>query len=196
MEWGVLSGVGTHARVAAPGGTHLRQPFVRLASRLAAGEPVLVDRRETIFERTITNSRIASMPYLLKLTQARRRTRRASYDPRRLSQPQNFDTIPEIGITAFDFDNCRRHWLLYDIAVSLSVLRSDRNGSNWSNGFWKATVAFVRFPGDPGSLRLLAAPAIALRLLRSILQFRVGPRPDQTTTLRVFRDRFILGDVW
>jgi Ser/Thr protein kinase RdoA (MazF antagonist) len=110
--------------------------------------------------------------------------------------PQNFRYDPEIGITAFDFDNCCRHWLLYDVAVALSVLRLRPEREQLVQWIFEGYCDLRPLPGDPELIR----PLLRLRLLYvycdRLYSFGVTPRPDQTDILRAFRDRLILGDVW
>lgn len=110
--------------------------------------------------------------------------------------PQNFRYDPEIGITAFDFDNCCRHWFLYDIAVSLSVLRLRPEREQLMQWIFEGYRGLRLLPGDPGSLR----PLLRLRLLYvycdRLCSFGAAPGPDQTNILGAFRDRLIVGDVW
>ena len=110
--------------------------------------------------------------------------------------PQNFRYDPEIGITAFDFDNCCRHWFLYDVAVALSVLRLRPEREQLVQWIVEGYHDLHPLPGDLGLLR----PLLHLRLLYvycdRLYSFGVAPGPDQINTLRVFRDRLILGDVW
>jgi Ser/Thr protein kinase RdoA (MazF antagonist) len=100
--------------------------------------------------------------------------------------PQNFRYHPEIGVTAFDFDNCCRHWFLYDIAVALSVLRLRPEREQLVQWIFKGYRDLGPLPGDPGLLR----PLLRLRLLYvycdRLYSFGVAPGPDQTNILRVF----------
>src|SRR5215510_11148699 len=110
--------------------------------------------------------------------------------------PQNFRYDPEIGITAFDFDNCCRHWFLYDIAVALSVLRLRPERERLVQWIFEGYRDVCPLPGDPGLLR----PLLRLRLLYvycdRLCSFGIAPSPDQTNILRGFRDRLIHSDVW
>jgi Ser/Thr protein kinase RdoA (MazF antagonist) len=110
--------------------------------------------------------------------------------------PQNFRYDPEIGITAFDFDNCCRHWFLYDIAVSLSVLRLRPEREQLVQWMFDGYRDLCPLPGDAGSLR----PLLRLRLLYvycdRLYGFGVAPGPDQTHLLNALRDRLLLDDVW
>jgi Ser/Thr protein kinase RdoA (MazF antagonist) len=110
--------------------------------------------------------------------------------------PQNFRYDPEIGITAFDFDNCCRHWFLYDIAVSLSVLRLRPEREQLVQWMFEGYGDLHPFPGDSGSLR----PLLRLRLLYvycdRLYSFGVAPGSDQTSLLNALRDRLLLDDVW
>jgi len=110
--------------------------------------------------------------------------------------PQNFRYDPEIGITSFDFDNCCRHWFLYDIAVSLSVLRLRPEREQLVQWMFEGYRDLRPFPRDPGSLR----PLLRLRLLYvycdRLYSFGGAPGPDQTNLLGALRDRLLLDDVW
>jgi Ser/Thr protein kinase RdoA (MazF antagonist) len=109
--------------------------------------------------------------------------------------PQNFRYDPELGITSFDFDNCCRHWFLYDIAVSLSVLRLRPEREQLVQWIFESYRDLRPFPGDPGSLRLLLRLRLLYIYCDRLYNFGGAPRPDQTNILRVLRDRLILGDV-
>jgi amicoumacin kinase len=110
--------------------------------------------------------------------------------------PQNFRYDPEIGITAFDFDNCCRHWFLYDIAVSLSVLRLRLERERLVEWMFEGYRDLRPFPGDLSSLR----PLLRLRLLYvycdRLYSFGTAPGPDQTNVLNTLRDRLLLDHVW
>jgi Ser/Thr protein kinase RdoA (MazF antagonist) len=110
--------------------------------------------------------------------------------------PQNVRYDPEIGITAFDFDNCCRHWFLYDIAVSLSVLRLRPEREQLVQWMFEGYRDLRPFPGDLSSLR----PLLRLRLLYvycdRLYSFGVAPGPDQTNLLNALRDRLLFDDVW
>jgi Ser/Thr protein kinase RdoA (MazF antagonist) len=110
--------------------------------------------------------------------------------------PQNFRYHPEIGITAFDFDNCCRHWFLYDIAVSLSVLRLRPEREQLVQWIFEGYRDVRPFPGDPGTLRLLLRLRLLYVYCDRLYSFGLAPGPDQTNILRAFRDRLILNDVW
>jgi Ser/Thr protein kinase RdoA (MazF antagonist) len=110
--------------------------------------------------------------------------------------PQNFRYDPELGITAFDFDNCCRHWFVYDIAVSLSVLRLRPEREQLVQWISEGYRDLRLFPGDPGSLRLLLRLRLLYVYCDRLYSFGVAPGPDQSKLLGVFRDRVILGDVW
>jgi Ser/Thr protein kinase RdoA (MazF antagonist) len=110
--------------------------------------------------------------------------------------PQNFRYDPELGITAFDFDNCCRHWFQYDIAVSLSVLRLRPEREQLVQWIFEGYRDVRPFPGDPGSLHLLLRLRLLYVYCDRLYSFGVAPGPDQANNLRVFRDRLILGDVW
>ena len=110
--------------------------------------------------------------------------------------PQNFRYAPEFGITAFDFDNCCRHWFLYDIAVSLSVLRLRPEREKLVQWIFEGYRELRQFPGEPGSLRLLLRLRLLYVYCDRLYSFGVAPGPDQTNILRVLRDRLILDDVW
>jgi Ser/Thr protein kinase RdoA (MazF antagonist) len=110
--------------------------------------------------------------------------------------PQNFRYDPELGITAFDFGNCCRHWFLYDIAVSLSVLRLRPERERLVQWILESYGDLRPFPGDVGSLRLLLCLRLLYVYCDRLCSFGVAPSPDQTNTLRVLRERLILGDVW
>jgi Ser/Thr protein kinase RdoA (MazF antagonist) len=110
--------------------------------------------------------------------------------------PQNFRYDPEIGITAFDFDNCCRHWLLCDMAVALSVLRLRPEREQLVQWIFEGYRDLRPLPGDPGLLRLLLRLRLLYVYCDRLYSFGGTPGPDQTNILRVFRDRLILGDVW
>jgi Ser/Thr protein kinase RdoA (MazF antagonist) len=110
--------------------------------------------------------------------------------------PQNFRYDPELGMTAFDFDNCCRHWFQYDIAVSLSALRLRPEREQLVQWIFEGYRDVRPFPGDPGSLRLLLRLRLLYVYCDRLYSFGVAPGPDQPNNLRVFRDRLILGDVW
>jgi Ser/Thr protein kinase RdoA (MazF antagonist) len=110
--------------------------------------------------------------------------------------PQNFRYDPELGITAFDFDNCCRHWLLYDIAVSLSVLRLRPEREQLVQWIFEGYRDFRPLPGDSASLRLLLRLRLLYVYCDRLYSFGVAPEPDHANTLRVLRERLILDDVW
>ena len=109
---------------------------------------------------------------------------------------QNVRYDPEIGITAFDFDNCCRHWLLYDVAVALSVLRVRPEREQLVQWIFEGYRDLRPLPGDPALLRLLLRLRLLYVYCDRLYSFGVTPGPEQTNILRVFRDRLILGDVW
>jgi Ser/Thr protein kinase RdoA (MazF antagonist) len=110
--------------------------------------------------------------------------------------PQNFRYDPELGITAFDFDNCCRHWFLYDIAVSLSVLRLRPDREQLVQWIFEGYRDLRPLPGDLGSLRLLLRLRLLYVYCARLYSFGVSPGPEQTNVLRGFRNRLIPGDVW
>jgi Ser/Thr protein kinase RdoA (MazF antagonist) len=110
--------------------------------------------------------------------------------------PQNFRYDPELGITAFDFDNCCRHWFLYDIAVSLSVLRLRPDREQLVQSIFDGYRDLRPLPGDPGSLRLLLRLRLLYVYCDRLCRFGATPGPEQTSVLRGFRNRLILDDVW
>jgi amicoumacin kinase len=110
--------------------------------------------------------------------------------------PQNFRYDPDVGITAFDFDNCCRHWCLYDIAVSLSVLRLRPEREQLVQWIFEGYRELRPFPGNPGSLRFLLRLRLLYVYCDRLYSFGATPDPDQTRILRALRDRLILGDVW
>jgi Ser/Thr protein kinase RdoA (MazF antagonist) len=110
--------------------------------------------------------------------------------------PQNFRYDPEFGITAFDFDNCCRHWFLYDIAVALSVLRLRSEREQLVQWIFEGYRDVHPLPGDPGLLRLLLRLRLLYVYCDRLYSFGVAPGPDQRDILRGFRDRLIVGDVW
>ena len=110
--------------------------------------------------------------------------------------PQNFRYDPDIGITAFDFDNCCRHWFLYDIAVSLSVLRLRSERERLIQWIFEGYRSLRPLPGDRSSLRVLLRLRLLYVYCDRLCSFGVAPRPDQTNILRGVRDRLILGEVW
>ena len=42
--------------------------------------------------------------------------------------PQNYRCKRNTDLTAFDLDNCVRHWLAYDLAVAVSILTRSQEG--------------------------------------------------------------------
>jgi Ser/Thr protein kinase RdoA (MazF antagonist) len=110
--------------------------------------------------------------------------------------PQNFRYDPELGVTAFDFDNCCRHWFLYDIAVSVSVLRLRPEREQLIQWMLEGYRDVRLVPGDLGSLRLLLWLRLLYVYCDRLQRFGVAPKPDQTDILRALRDRLIRGDVW
>jgi Ser/Thr protein kinase RdoA (MazF antagonist) len=110
--------------------------------------------------------------------------------------PQNFRYDPELGITAFDFDNCCRHWFQYDIAVSVSVLRLRPDREQLVQWIFEGYRDLRPLPGDLDSLRLLLRLRLLYVYCDRLCSFGVDPEPDQTNILRGFRNRLILGDVW
>jgi Ser/Thr protein kinase RdoA (MazF antagonist) len=110
--------------------------------------------------------------------------------------PQNFRYDPELGVMAFDFDNCRRHWFLYDIAVSVSVLRLQPEREQLIPWMLEGYSVVRLVPGDLGSLRLLLRLRLLYVYCDRLQRFGVAPKPDQTDILRALRDRLIGGDVW
>ena len=110
--------------------------------------------------------------------------------------PQNFRYEPRLGITPFDFDNCCRHWFLYDIAVSQSVLRLRQDREKLVQWILEGYQELRQLPGD----RHLSGLLLRLRLLYvycdRLHSFGPTPRPAQMDVLRGFRDRLISGDVW
>ncbi len=110
--------------------------------------------------------------------------------------PQNFRYDPELGITAFDFDNCCRHWFLYDIAVSLSVLRLRSDREQLVQWIFEGYRDLRPLPGDPDSFRLLLRLRLLYVYCDRLYSFGVAPGDEQTNILCGFRNRLILGDVW
>jgi Ser/Thr protein kinase RdoA (MazF antagonist) len=110
--------------------------------------------------------------------------------------PQNFRYDPELGITAFDFDNCCRHWFQYDIAVSLSVLRLRPDREQLVQWIFEGYRDLRPLPGDLGSLRLLLRLRLLYVYCDRLYSFGVLPGPDQTNIIRGLRNRLILDDVW
>ena len=75
--------------------------------------------------------------------------------------PQNFRWSPLGGVTAFDFDNACRHWLLHDLAVARSVLARFDHPERLLGWIASGYEAVAPLPGDPGLIDVLAR----LRLL-------------------------------
>jgi Ser/Thr protein kinase RdoA (MazF antagonist) len=110
--------------------------------------------------------------------------------------PQNFRYDPEIGITIFDFDNCCRHWFLYDVAVALSVLRLRPEREQLVQWIFEGYRDLRPLPGDSAFLRVLLQLRLLYVYCDRLGTFGTAPGPDQTEILGVLRDRLILGDVW
>jgi Ser/Thr protein kinase RdoA (MazF antagonist) len=110
--------------------------------------------------------------------------------------PQNFRYDTRSGITSFDFDNCCRHWLLYDVVISQSVLRLRPDREKLLQWIIEGYQELRPLPGD----RHLSGLLLRLRLLYvycdRLYRFGPSPRPAQTDILRGFRDRLISSDVW
>ena len=75
--------------------------------------------------------------------------------------PQNFRWSPSGGVAAFDFDNCCRHWLLYDLAVAQSVLARLDDADRLMGWVVDGYEAVAPLPGDLGLIDIL----MRLRLL-------------------------------
>ena len=75
--------------------------------------------------------------------------------------PQNFRWSPSGGVTAFDFDNACRHWLVHDLAVARSVLARFDHPERLLGWIASGYEAVAPLPGYPGLLDVLAR----LRLL-------------------------------
>ena len=110
--------------------------------------------------------------------------------------PQNFRYKPGDGITAFDFDNCCRHWLLHDIAVSLSVLRLWPERGQLVQWLFEGYRDVRPFPGDPVSIRLLLRLRLLYVYCDRLYSFGAAPVPEQANILNAFRDRLIGDNVW
>jgi Ser/Thr protein kinase RdoA (MazF antagonist) len=191
MERGVLSRMGTYPRTPPPSSTHLLQPSVWLASRLAAGAGEGLQFIQAN-DKELAHCIDAILAGLELQGDAFGEVGMIHAD----LGPQNFRYDPDIGITAFDFDNCCRHWFLYDIAVSLSVLRLRPEREQLVQWMFEGYRDLRPFSGDPGSLR----PLLRLRLLYvycdRLCSFGVAPGPDKTNILSALRDRLLLDDVW
>ena len=110
--------------------------------------------------------------------------------------PQNFRYEPGNGITVFDFDNCCRHWLLHDVAVSLSVLRLRPEREQLAQWIFEGYSDVRPLPGDPLSIRLLLRLRLLYVYCDRLYSFGVAPEPEQANRLNAFRDRLIRDDVW
>ena len=110
--------------------------------------------------------------------------------------PQNFRYKPQDGITAFDFDNCCRHWLLHDIAVSLSVLRLRPEREQLARWIFEGYRDVRPLPGDPVSIRLLLRLRLLYVYCDRLYSFGAAPQPEQANILNAFRHRLIRDDVW
>jgi len=110
--------------------------------------------------------------------------------------PQNFRYEPQSGITAFDFDNCCRHWFLYDLAVSMSVLRLRSQREQLVRWIIEGYQELRLLPGEPVLFGLL----LRLRLLDvycdRLYSFGTAPGSEQMNTLRDLRERLIRGKAW
>jgi Ser/Thr protein kinase RdoA (MazF antagonist) len=97
--------------------------------------------------------------------------------------PQNFRYDRRAGITAFDFDNCCRHWLLYDIAVSLYALRAHPRCDVLRSWILAGYQEVAALPGDPAAMGAL----FGLRLLYILCDraFTAGPQPTAAQAMTV-----------
>lgn len=109
---------------------------------------------------------------------------------------QNFRYDPRFGATTFDFDNCCRHWLLYDLAVSKSTLRTTPNREQLAEWIIKGYQELRSLPGDPTLINLLLRARLLYVYCDRLYSFGASPDPEKPKTLRGFRDRLINGPVW
>jgi Ser/Thr protein kinase RdoA (MazF antagonist) len=110
--------------------------------------------------------------------------------------PQNFRFDRQNGLTAFDFDNCCRHWFLYDLAVSQSVLRGRPERETAVAWLVEGYREIRPLPGERSLIGLL----LRLRLLYVYCDRRYSfgpvPGPAQRAILDGLRARLIDGPVW
>jgi len=75
--------------------------------------------------------------------------------------PQNFRWSVSGGLTAFDFDNCCRHWLLYDLEVARSFVAKFEKADKLMSWILSGYQSVATLPGDMNHIHLLSQ----LRLL-------------------------------
>jgi Ser/Thr protein kinase RdoA (MazF antagonist) len=110
--------------------------------------------------------------------------------------PQNFRYEPRRGITPFDFDNCCRHWFLYDVAVCKSVLRLRPEREQLVEWIIEGYQELRPVPGDSGLFGLLLHLRLLYVYCDRLHSFGLTPGPEQLNILRGFRDRLICGEIW
>jgi Ser/Thr protein kinase RdoA (MazF antagonist) len=101
-----------------------------------------------------------------------------------------------LGITSFDFDNCCRHWFLYDLAASQSALRLRPDREKLVQWIIEGYQELRPLPGDRRLFGLLLRLRFLYIYCDRLYSFGSTPRPEQMDILRSFRDRLISGDVW
>jgi len=110
--------------------------------------------------------------------------------------PQNIRYLPSGAITIFDFANCCRHWLLYDLAVSMHVLRhaADREMlRSWVIEGYRSAGAL---PGDLGLLDLLLQLRSVYVYCDRLFRFGRTPSADQSANLEQIRQPLLAGRAW
>jgi Ser/Thr protein kinase RdoA (MazF antagonist) len=152
------------------------EPVLRIGTeRLRAGDPELAAAIDRIFQDLELRSRDLGDVGMIHADVG----------------PQNFRYDRQAGITTFDFDNCCRHWLLYDLAVSLFALRARPDRARLRS--W-IVAGYREIAAPPGDLDAVGA-LFALRLLYILCDraLTAGPRPTaaQAAALKTLRDQIV-----
>jgi Ser/Thr protein kinase RdoA (MazF antagonist) len=111
--------------------------------------------------------------------------------------PQNFNYEPYRGLTAFDFGNCCHHWYVVDLAISLSVLRREKNRDELRG--WLLEGYREECEIDPEiwkHLDLFLRLRIVYVYLSRLKMFGGSPSAEQAKTLELLRSRVLERVEW
>lgn len=111
--------------------------------------------------------------------------------------PANFRYSPENGLTAFDFGNACYQWFVYDVAISLSTLRSYPERNQYRD--WIVAGYEMVYPLDRAlwsQLDLWIRWRILYVYLDRLSRWADSPNPDHQQTLAILKQRVGEGFVW
>lgn len=110
--------------------------------------------------------------------------------------PQNVRYLPSGAIAVFDFANCCRHWLLYDLAVAIHVLRHAPDREMLRSWVIEGYRSAMPLPGDLCLLDLLLQLRSVYVYCDRLFRFGSKPSADQSANLEQMRELLLSGRAW